>query len=326
MKVQPDHRLSFISEEAFPAAIVELEQWLLTHGHHGHFKGEDGKPIYYEYYLAEGAVASVVVVHGMSEFTKKYCELTYYLLHQGYNVFLYDQRGHGLSHRDTDRPELIHINGYDQLVTDLNCYIETIVIPASPAPLYLYAHSMGGAVGAMYLARYPKRFSRAVLTSPLFAPKMNNLPAWPFLLGVTIRKKFAGDLKKFRLSNEYVPGRPYQPASGDSPGRVQRSLWHRDHNRHYQSTPMTLGCVYHNLKLRRRILKGDIAGAIQTPTLMLCADQDALVKHRPQAQLAARCPAITREVLHGANHALLTDAQPILEQTINRVLTFYQAQ
>lgn len=325
MIFQPDYKLQFISEAEFPTAIEDLEKLLCPYCHHGHFRGTDEKPIYYEYYLAHNARASVVVVHGMSEFTKKYCELTSYLLRQGYNVFLYDQRGHGLSHRDTDRPELIHINSFDQLVEDLNCYLETVVCPASDAPLYLYAHSMGGAVGVMYLAKHPNRFSKAVLTSPLLAPKMNDLPAWPFLLGVSIRKTFVGDLKKFRLSGEYVPGRPYQPVPGDSPGRVRHCLWHRDRDRRYQSTPMTLGCVYHSLKLRRRMLKGDVAKAIQTPTLMLCADHDTMVKLRPQAQFAAQCPAITREVLEGANHALLTDRQPILEQTVRRVLDFYGA-
>jgi lysophospholipase len=239
---------------------------------------------------------------------------------------LYDQRGHGRSARDTDRPELIHVNSFDQLVEDLDCYIRQIVLPSATVPLYLYAHSMGGAVGLMYLAKHPRRFAKAVLTSPLVAPRMNNLPAWPFLLGVSIRKRFVGDLKKFRLSGEYVPGKPYRHIPGDSEARIRRCLWHRDRNRCYQSTPMTLGCVYHNLKLRRRMMKGDLAQAIQTPTLMICADRDHMVKLRPQEKLAAQCPRITREVLQGANHNLLTDEQPILEQVIYRVLEFYHMQ
>lgn len=316
-------RQRLISEEDFPQAIQALEQQLQDRGHQGYFQSEDGKSIYYEYYLASQGTAAVVVVHGMSEFTKKYAELTHYLLEQGYHVFLYDQRGHGMSHRDTDRPELIHINSFDQLVEDLNCYIEKIVLPKVSQPLYLYAHSMGGTVGAMYMAKYPKRFTKAVLTSPLVAPRMNDLPAWPFLLGVTIRKKFVGDLKKFRLSGEYIPGKPYQHIPGDSEARIRRCLWHRDQNRCYQSTPMTLGCVYHNLTLRRRMLKGEIGAAIQTPTLMLCADQDHMVKLKPQEALAAQCPSMTREVLTEANHNLLTDQQSVLEQVIDRVLEFY---
>lgn len=316
---------TFIPEEAFSQTIDRLEQTLWEQCRHGYFQGEDGKPIYYEYWTCPNPKGSVVVVHGMSEFTKKYYELTHYLLTVGYNVFLYDQRGHGLSHRDTDRPELLHINSFDQLVSDLECYLRQIVCKAADVPLYLYAHSMGGAVGALHLARYPDRFRKAVLTSPLIAPRMNDLPRLPFLIGVTIRKAFVGDLKKFRLIREYDPHRPYVPDPLDSPPRILRCLWHRNRERHYQSTPMTLGCVYHNLRLSKKMLKGTVASSIRTPTLMLCADHDAMVKVKPQAEFAAQCPAITREVLKDSNHNLLTDRQPILEETLHRVLTFYQA-
>lgn len=317
--------ITFISEERFSQTIDQLEQSLWEQCRHGHFQGEDGKPIYYEYWTCPNPEGSVVVVHGMSEFTKKYYELTHYLLTAGYNVFLYDQRGHGLSHRDTDRPELLHINSFDQLVSDLECYLEQVVCKAAEGPLYLYAHSMGGAVGALHLAQHPGRFRRAVLTSPLIAPRMNDLPALPFLIGVTLRKALVGDLKKFRLSGEYVPHKPYVPAPGDSPARVCRCLWHRDRERRYQSTPMTLGCVYQSLRLRKKLLKGSVAPSITTPTLMLCADHDAMVKPGPQAKFAAQCSAITRQVLPGSNHNLLTDCQPIVEQTLRKVLSFYEA-
>lgn len=316
----------FITEAEFPTAIEAVEKRLEQEGCRGCFPGADGKSVYYEYYLTKEAGASVVVVHGMSEFTKKYCELTHYLLEQGYNVFLYDQRGHGLSYRDTDRPELLHIESFDRLVSDLDCYLEQVVCPNSAVPLYLYAHSMGGAVGALYLAKHPHRFQKAVLTSPLMAPRMNDLPALPFLIGVTLRKKFVGDLKKFRLSKEYIPNQPYVPQPGDSPARIQRCLWHRDRERRYQSTPMTLGCVYHSLKLWKKLQREGIAGKIQIPTLMLCADHDAMVKLPQQARFAAANPRITREVLENANHNLLTDDQPILEKTVNRVLDFYHGQ
>ena len=316
---------TFISEECFTETIVRLEQELWEQCHHGQFQGVDGNPIHYEYWTCPHPKGSVVVVHGMSEFTKKYYELTHYLLAAGYHVFLYDQRGHGLSHRDTDRPELLHINSFDQLVSDLDCYLEQVVCRTADLPLYLYAHSMGGAVGALYLSEHPDRFQKAVLTSPLIGPRMNDLPALPFLIGVTVRKVLVGDLKKFRLSKEYVPHKPYVPDPGDSPARILRCLWHRDRERRYQSTPMTLGCVYHSLRLPKKMLKGSVAAAITTPTLMLCADRDAMVKLKPQEAFAAQCPSMTREVLSNANHNLLTDRQPILEQTVLRVLDFYGA-
>ena len=79
----------------------------------------------------------MVILHGMSEFTCKHYELAYYLLQQGYNVFLYDQRGHGRSQRLTDRIDLIHVERFSDFVEDLDLFVNNIVLPAADKPLYL---------------------------------------------------------------------------------------------------------------------------------------------------------------------------------------------
>ena len=323
MYLNRSEELHIIPEEAFPSAIAAIEQEFAQCGKQGTFTPEEGVQIHYEYFLAQDPRGSVVFVHGLSEFTKKYYEFAAYFVSQGYNVFLYDQRGHGRSHRDTDRPELIHINSFDQLADDLDAYVETIVRPASPVPLYLYAHSLGGAVGMLYLAKHGHKLKKAVLTSPLVMPRMNDYPAWPFLLGVSIGKLFVGPLAKFPFSDEYRVGKPYTPAPGDSPNRVRYCLQWRDREPCYRSTPMTLGCVYHSLRVRRRLLSREVTEGIQTPTLMLCADTDALVRTKYQGRFANRCNACTHEILTGANHALHTDCQQILTQALHRILSFF---
>ena len=315
--------LPIVPEEEFPAAIVKIEEELSSLRHEGYFTGDGAGEIYYEYFLAKDPVGSVVFVHGLSEFTKKYHEFAHYFLNQGYNVFLYDQRGHGKSHRDVSRPELIHINSFDQLVADLDGYIETVVRPASPVPLYLYAHSLGGAVGILYLARYGNKLQKAVLTSPLFMPRMNDLPPWPFLISTAVGQMLRGARAKFLFSGEYEIGRPYDPTPGDSPNRVRYCLACRDREPMYRSTPMTVGCVRSTMKLRRRLLSKQVTGAIQIPTLMLCADTDGLVRTKYQTQFAGRCPSITYRQLPNANHALHTDNNEVLHQTLTQVFRFF---
>lgn len=316
------HKIQIIPEEEFPRRILQVEEELSALRHEGFFTAEDGANMYYEYFPARDPVGSVVFVHGLSEFTKKYYEFAYYFVGQGYNVFLYDQRGHGKSHRDTNRPELIHINSFDQLVEDLDTYIEKVIRPVSSVPLYLYAHSLGGAVGILYLEKYGHKLRKAVLTSPLIMPRMNDYPAWPFLLSTAIGQVFRGKKAKFLLSGEYEVGKPYTSIPGDSPSRVRYCLAYRDQEPLYRSTPMTLGCVRHSLKLRRRLLSRQVTQAVTTPTLMLCADTDTMVRPRYQGEFARLCPACTHEILQGANHALHTDCDGILEETLNKVLSF----
>ena len=325
MYLTQERSLQIIPEEEFPAAISQIEEELTHIRREGYFTGEGGAKLYYEYFPARDPVGSVVFVHGLSEFTKKYYEFALYFLNQGYNVFLYDQRGHGRSHRDTDRPELIHINSFDQLAADLNAYIETVVRPASPVPLYLYAHSMGGAVGIVYLSKYGSQVKKAVLTSPLFMPRMNDLPAWPFLITTAIGQVFRGTTAKFVFSGEYEIGKPYHPVPGDSPGRFRHCLACRDKEPLYRSTPMTLGCTRSTMTLRRRLLRKQVTDAISVPTFMLCADTDTLVRTKYQKQFADRCPACTHEILTGANHAFHTDCNEILEQALKKILSFLSA-
>ncbi len=322
-----DHKpLPFLiyTEEEFPQGIYKIEQDLVRRRREGFFTGEGEAKIYYEYFLADTPKGAVVFVHGLSEFTKKYYEAAAYFLAQGYHVFLYDQRGHGHSHRDTCRPELIHINSFDQLVEDLHTYVDSVVRKVYAGPVYLYAHSMGGAVGLLYLAKYPQTFKKAVITSPLLMPRMNDLPAWPFLVGVGIGQIFAGPLAKFPLSSEFVVNKPYTPIPGDSPNRVRYCLSWRNREPDYRSTPMTLGCTMHTLKLRRRLLKTGVAQAIRTPMLMLCADTDTLVRTRYQGMFAKQCPVCTHEILEGANHALLTNCDELLSKALYQIFNFLQ--
>jgi lysophospholipase len=318
-----ERTLSLIPEEEFPHKILQVEKELSDLRREGYFVASGGAKIYYEYFLTRDPVGSVVFVHGLSEFTKKYYELAHYFLNQGYHVFLYDQRGHGRSHRDTDRPELIHINSFDQLAEDLNTYIETVVRPAASAPLYLYAHSMGGAVGLLYLSRYGQKLQKAVITSPLFLPRMNDLPPWPFLVSTGITQIFRGSTAKFLFSEEYEPGRPYTPVPGDSPNRVRYCLSHREREPMYRSTPMSLGCIHNCLKLPGLLLRKRVTEEIRIPTLMLCADTDTLVRTKYQGRFAKGCDACTHEILTGANHAFHTDCDEILQKALERILTFF---
>lgn len=316
--------LTIIPEQEFPTAIARVEAELEKSRTCGCFTAKDGAQMFYEFFTPKHCVGSLVVVHGLSEFTKKYYELTHYLLKRGFRVFLYDQRGHGLSHRDTDRPELIHVPGFDVLVGDLDRFLEAVVLPNARGPLYLFAHSMGGAVGLQYLAEHPHRFQKALISSPLLQPTTSGLPPFLFRWGTGIHRALGGGKRKFLFSREYDPNRPYTHVPGDSESRVRHCLSYRNRDRRYQSTPMTVDCVYHSLGLKRQLLSPAVTGAIRTPILMLCAGQDTMVRLEPQEAFADRCRRCQRVVLPGANHALLTNCDETLSRVLDLVLDFFE--
>ena len=59
-------------------------------------KQDDGyTTILYPHYTEAAPKGTVLIAHGMSEHHSRYLEFTAFLNHCGYDVFLYDHRGHG---------------------------------------------------------------------------------------------------------------------------------------------------------------------------------------------------------------------------------------
>ena len=135
MKRVPDYQLTIPAEEDFSQAMADISGQLALYRQEGTFSGFDGRPLYYEYFLAQQSRGAVVILHGLSEFTGKYHEFTWYLLNQGYDVFLYDQRCHGRSCRLVDRQDMIHVNRFTDYQKDLQLFLQNIVNKQTQGPL-----------------------------------------------------------------------------------------------------------------------------------------------------------------------------------------------
>lgn len=326
MRFTPNYQLKIIPEEQFSSAILKLEDKLSSYMHSGSLNAFDGCRLHYEYFLCENARASVVIVHGLSEFTKKFYEFTYYLLNQGYNVFIYDQRCHGLSSRLTDNITLLHVDRFSDYVADLNQFINEIVIPASDgADLYIYSHSMGGVIASLYLAKYPEKIKKAVLSAPMFEPIVASVPTNIARWGVRVGKTFCGGKKKFPLSSEFNPDVTYKKTYDASRARFEHNLKMRRENPMYQTTPMSFGWVIGSLTVRKAALSGKTISRIKTPILLLSAELDRVVNNEPQLLFARRCQTCNFVSIKGANHALLTSDFDTMTEVLTRIFDFFAA-
>ena len=80
--------------------------WLESRGSVSVVPGFENRPLYCVSYQAEHPVGTVFIVHGFTENALKYSELIFSLLHQGFSVVAYDQRGHGRSWRADGIPDI----------------------------------------------------------------------------------------------------------------------------------------------------------------------------------------------------------------------------
>lgn len=110
---------------------------------------------------------SIIFLPGKSEPVFKYAELLYDLRDLGYSYYLMDHRGMGMSDKIILGTDKSHVKKFDNYITDLKYFIDTIVQPKTNKKLYAVSHSMGGAILTKYLVTYKDNFNRIVLASPM---------------------------------------------------------------------------------------------------------------------------------------------------------------
>ena len=166
-----------VSENNYSEKMKEIvEPYLKEIGEEGFFEGFDKSLIHYESYIIGSPKGSVVISHGFTESAEKFREMSYYFTLMGYNVFAIDHRGHGKSERITEDPATVSVNHFSDYVNDLNIFVNRVVkVKSGKLPLYLYSHSMGGAVAIQYLQEYPYDFKKAILSSPMVMPQCHGM-------------------------------------------------------------------------------------------------------------------------------------------------------
>ena len=192
-------------EEGFVQEMkTNVEPFLKLHCTDGLYTSHDGKTLHYLYYDIENPKAVVMLVHGFSEFAEKYNEMVYYLLKNGYCVYLPEHRGHGDSTREVEDLSKVYVKSFDDYIDDLKVFYEEFIKPIDLQKI-LFGHSMGGGISLMMLEIYPDYFDKAVLSSPMVKIQMSNYPE-------QIAKKLIKAKVVFGQGEHYVYGQ--KPFSG----------------------------------------------------------------------------------------------------------------
>ena len=287
----------------------------------GIFRGCDGKALCWHSFAAGSPVANVVILHGYTESGEKYREMSWYFLSQGYSVWLYDQRGHGKSCRDVPDKTLTHVDSFDDYVGDLECFLEQIV--PRDLPLFLYSHSMGGAVSALFLEKHPHTFDRAVLSSPMVAPSTGSYPAFAGRAICRAAKLFGGAKKRIFMASDYPGHEVFADSCGNSEPRFSRyELFRRTHE-DYQNFSPTYSWTLESLLVARRILKKGRPERIETKVLILSGGRDTVVLIPPQQELAKRIPHCRYRMFPTAKHEIFISTDDIMIPYVEEILSFF---
>lgn len=119
-----------------------------------------GNGTIYTLKTAADSRGTVVCVHGIGSFSAQYIDIASFLHNLGYTVVTYDLIGRGRSSYPNDNvfDGEAHVDQLRGLVTELNLH--------EGKRYHIIAHSMGGAVAALYASQYLSEVASLVLLSP----------------------------------------------------------------------------------------------------------------------------------------------------------------
>jgi lysophospholipase len=118
-----------------------------------------------------GDRGTVVLLQGRTECVEKYGRAAGDLVARGFSVITLDWRGQGLSDRQLSDNLRGHVGDFAEYQADLDAVLEEVGRAGLPGPLFLMAHSMGGAIGLRALMR-GLPFRAAVFSAPMWGIRM----------------------------------------------------------------------------------------------------------------------------------------------------------
>ena len=183
----------------------------------------DGTKLYARHWAtAAEPKAVVVIMHGLKDHAGHYHAFAERLTAAGFGVYAFDLRGHGRSAGARVSP-----GSWLAYVDDLDQFIARVAAKEPGKPVFLFGHSMGGAIATLTAIRHRAALAGLILSGPALA-----VDAPPLLLAAT---QMAGALtpgaKALDLPNEDFSSDPLvgkamtaDPLISQGPGPA-RTAW-----------------------------------------------------------------------------------------------------
>lgn len=316
-------RLFAISEQDYQTNYVNHVKPYYTSGEFGTFDGVDSIKIAYAKFEVADEKGAIVILHGKSESMIKYAEVIYDLRDLGYSMYLMDHRGMGFSDRLlSDDQDKIYVKNFNDYITDIKTFVDTIVKAKPHKKVIVVAHSLGGGIAARYLEQYPDDFNGAVLSSPMLTINTQPYTQLEAYLIAAVSTNHGRE-------TDYIPGGgPYTPETFVEDADTHsyaRYVMERDILNEYPQ--IRLGDVTYNW-VKQAMELGWVAqrgaGAITVPVLLFQAEDDTVVKPEGQDNLCKHAQDSTKIFFYGARHEILMEIDSIRDVAINYIRDFIE--
>jgi lysophospholipase len=275
------------------------------------FVGAGGRRLRVAYFPAETPVGSVMISTGRTEAIEKYLEVVGELLGRGFSVLVHDWRGQGLSDRLLGDRLKGHAVGFDDFVADFGALI-TAFADRLPHPRIAMAHSMGGCLVMLALARGEQRFDGAILSAPMLGIQTGANPYW-------LARALAWAASALGGGGGYVLGQVTDPFTatfeGDrmthDPARHERSRAQILASRDLALGNVTWGWAKSAFTAVDWLRTAKAVTQVAIPVTVVAAGEDTLVDNAALKAVAARLPHGRFVEIPGAYHEILMETDDI---------------
>jgi lysophospholipase len=269
-----------------------------------------------------GERGTVLLLNGRTEFIEKYFEVVGELQARGYAVLTLDWRGQGLSSRALADPYKGHVEDFTQFLDDL----DAVISAAGPLaqPLYMLAHSMGGNIGLRFLLRHRGRVRRAVLSAPMTGILTPAAPG-PVVRALGGVMSAMGGRGLFATASVDQATQPFEdnPVTRD-PGRFARAQALVRAEPRLKLGAVTWGWLRAAYRSIDAVMRAPELASLETPVLILSADDERFVDTSSHAVLAARLSHARHEKFPGARHEILMERDEIRAAALGMIFDFLE--
>lgn len=329
----------FTSEAQLPSRLNNEINHFWQQGSFADFQGVHNTRINYATFTHsevenQSADKCIVISSGRSETYLKYQELSYDLFNLGYDIFLVDHRGQGLSERELPNPHKGYVKEFQHYVDDLGYFINTIVGDQCQSKPYLLAHSMGAAIAARYLQDYPDSIKAAVLSSPMLGFNNGGLPevmAEYVIKGTTQVNEWFDETPWYFFGHQ-----DYTVKSFTNNALTHSTERYQIFSELYQKTPtiqlggVTTTWLTASLNGLEKIFNN--LERLKTPIIVLQAGDDKIVSNEAQNEFCQQlhllqpqsCPDGKPLVIEQADHELFFEIDIYREKALTAVIDWFE--
>ncbi len=234
-------------------------------------------------------------------------------------MYFLEQRGYGYSEGKLAEPDLVYIDSFDTYVEDLNEFVTKVIKQESAGlPLIMLSHSMGGAIGALYLESYPDVFKAAVFSSPMLKMNTGGMSRFKinlvkvYMLLMHKQKSLSPGQKRFATEPDF------ENSSALSKARFDYVFKMRVSDYHYQTFGASLGWVMAALDSEKKILEN--AYKIKIPVVLIQAGMDSLVMPRGVELFMQKVPQARKLMYEDSKHEIFNAHDDVRKKYFNDVL------